>query len=129
MEANPLNKRVMARMRRWCRQKVTPATRERGLRKLAESVGLTSDALRARVRRLAAKRGMDYPLMRAQACHHREAERADRRAVRAAWRADRIEKGRIALARGASWDEIARIFGVCTAEGALQWWARNAPEE
>ena len=102
-----------------------PRKRERQLRKLADKVGLSSDALRAKARRWAKKAGMGYPLMRKPASQSREKEREERRSERRTWRDERIKQGETALARGADWAEIARLFGIKTPEGAAQWWRRN----
>lgn len=103
----------------------SPRRRERQLRRLAEKAGLSSDALRAKARRHARKVGRPYPLMRRPATGERDAQRDSRRAGREAWRAERLERGQQALARGADWSEIARLFDIKTAEGAAQWWKRN----
>jgi hypothetical protein len=103
----------------------TPRKREKQLRKVAEKVGLSSDALRAKARRFAKKSGGAYPLMRKPASQNREKEREDRRVTRRGWREERIKLGEEALARGADWTEIAKIFGIKTPEGAAQWWRRN----
>lgn len=103
----------------------TPRKRERQLRKVADKIGLSSDALRAKARRWAKKMGLSYPLMRKPASQNREKEREERRVVRRNWRQERIQMGEEALARGADWAEIARIFGIKTPEGAAQWWRRN----
>jgi hypothetical protein len=102
-----------------------PRKRERQLRKIAEKVNLSSDALRAKARRFAKKVGSGYPLMRKPATHNREKEREDRRVTRQQWREGRIEQGKEALAKGADWTEMARIFSIKTPEGAAQWWRRN----
>ena len=103
----------------------TPRKREKQLRKVAEKVGLSSDALRAKARRFAKKSGSSYPLMRKPASQNREKEREDRRVQRRGWREERIAIGTEALARGADWTEIAKLFGIKTPEGAAQWWRRN----
>jgi transposase-like protein len=103
----------------------TPRKREKHLRKLAEKLGLSSDALRAKARRHARKAGVTYPLMRKPASQSREKEREDRRVTRRSWREERIQLGAEALARGADWAEIATLFGIKTPEGAAQWWRRN----
>jgi len=103
----------------------SPRKRERQLRKVAEKVGLSSDALRAKARRFAKKMGMGYPLMRKPASQNREKEREDRRVERRGWRDERIKLGEEALARGADWAEIAKLFDIKTPEGAAQWWRRN----
>lgn len=103
----------------------SPRRREKKLQRLAEKEGLSSDALRAKARRWAAKNGLEYPLMRRQAVRHRDAERENRRAKRADWKDERLKVGAEALARGAGWKEIADLFGIKTAEGAAQWWRRN----
>jgi hypothetical protein len=103
----------------------SPRKRERQLRKVAEKIGLSSDALRAKARRYARKVGIEYPLMRKPASQSREQEREDRRVNRRSWKDERIGKGKEALARGADWTEIAQIFGIKTPEGAAQWWRRN----
>jgi hypothetical protein len=103
----------------------SPRKRERQLRKVADKVGLSSDALRAKARRWAKKSELSYPLMRKPASQSREKEREERRVSRREWRAERIKQGEEALARGADWAEIARIFGIKTPEGAAQWWRRN----
>jgi len=103
----------------------SPRKRERQLRKVAEKVGLSSDALRAKARRFAKKSGLHYPLMRKPASQNREKEREDRRVERRSWRDERIKQGEEALARGADWAEIAKLFGIKTPEGAAQWWRRN----
>lgn len=103
----------------------SPRKRERQLRKVAEKIGLSSDALRAKARRFAKKMGMGYPLMRKPASQNREREREDRRVERRGWREERIKLGEDALARGADWAEIAKIFEIKTPEGAAQWWRRN----
>jgi hypothetical protein len=103
----------------------SPRKRERQLRKVADKVGLSSDALRAKARRYARKVGIEYPLMRKPASQSREQEREDRRVNRRAWKDERIAKGQEAIARGADWTEIALIFGIKTPEGAAQWWRRN----
>ncbi|MFZ5482143.1 MAG: hypothetical protein ACOZNI_35610 [Myxococcota bacterium] len=102
-----------------------PRKRERQLRKLAEKVGLSSDALRAKARRWAKKMGLGYPLMRKPASQNREKEREERRTIRRSRRDERVQLGQAALARGADWSEIARLFGIKTPEGAAQWWRRN----
>lgn len=103
----------------------SPRKRERQLRKLADKVGLSSDALRAKARRWAKKAEVSYPLMRKPASQSREKEREERRTSRKSWREDRIKVGEEALARGADWAEIAKIFDIKTPEGAAQWWRRN----
>lgn len=103
----------------------SPRKRERQLRKIAEKVGLSSDALRAKARRHAKKLGLGYPLMRKPATLNREQEREERRVSRTTWREERMKKGEEALARGADWLELAQIFGIKTPEGAAQWWRRN----
>ena len=103
----------------------SPRKRERQLKKLAEKLGLSSDALRAKARRHARKVGSEYPLMRKPASQSREREREERRTHRRGWREERLQKGQEALARGADWTEIAQIFGIKTPEGAAQWWRRN----
>ena len=103
----------------------TPRKREKSLKKIAEKLGLSSDALRAKARRWARKAGAGYPLMRKPASHNREQERVARRSDRKNWRAERIALGASAMARGADWAEIARLFGIETPEGAAQWWRRN----
>jgi hypothetical protein len=103
----------------------SPRKRERQLRKVADKIGLSSDALRAKARRYARKVGIEYPLMRKPASQSREQEREDRRVNRRSWKDERIGKGKEALARGADWTEIAQIFGIKTPEGAAQWWRRN----
>jgi len=102
-----------------------PRKRERQLRKVAERIGLSSDAMRAKARRYAKKASIEYPLMRKAATHNREQEREDRRSTRQDWKADRIAKGKEALAQGKDWSELAEIFGIKTPEGAAQWWRRN----
>ncbi|HNC95704.1 MAG TPA: hypothetical protein PKW90_06245 [Myxococcota bacterium] len=103
----------------------SPRKRERQLRKIAEKVGLSSDALRAKARRFAKKVGNGYPLMRKPATHNREKEREDRRTTRSAWKDERIAKGKEALAKGADWAAMAVLFDIKTPEGAAQWWRRN----
>jgi hypothetical protein len=103
----------------------SPRKRERQLRKVADKLGLSSDALRAKARRYAKKAAIEYPLMRKPASQSREKEREERRVTRRSWREERIAKGKEALARGADWTEIAQIFGIKTPEGAAQWWRRN----
>jgi hypothetical protein len=103
----------------------TPRKREKQLRKLAEKLGLSSDALRAKARRHARKVGVTYPLMRKPASQSREKEREDRRVSRRAWREERLQRGAEALAGGADWSAIAEMFGIKTPEGAAQWWRRN----
>ncbi len=103
----------------------SPRKRERQLRKLADKVGLSSDALRAKARRHAKKLGISYPLMRKPASQSREKEREERRVTRRSWREERVEQGRKALAEGKDWATIAEIFGIKTPEGAAQWWRRN----
>ena len=103
----------------------SPRKREKKLRKLAEKLELSSDALRAKARRYARKAGIEYPLMRKRAVRNREREREDLRTVRRSWRDERLAEGEAALARGAGWKEIADLFGIKTAEGAAQWWRRN----
>jgi len=85
----------------------------------------TRDALRAKARRFAKKVGSSYPLMRKPATHNREKEREERRQTRSAWKDERIAKGKEALARGADWAEMAKLFEIKTPEGAAQWWRRN----
>lgn len=102
-----------------------PRKREKTLKKLAEKEGLSSDALRAKARRWAKASGLSYPLMRKQATKNRSEEREQQRAQRKAWRAERLKVGEEALARGADWAELARLFNIRTAEGAAQWWRRN----
>ena len=103
----------------------SPRKRERNLRKIAEKVGLSNDALRAKARRYAKKVGAEYPLMRKPATHNREKEREERRTTRQQWRESRVEEGKSAMNRGADWAEMAKIFGIKTPEGAAQWWRRN----
>ena len=103
----------------------SPRKREKALKKLADKEGLSSDALRAKARRYAKKAGASYPLMRKPASADRERERETRRATRKNWRAERIAQGVDAIARGADWAEIAKLFGIKTPEGAAQWWRRN----
>jgi len=103
----------------------SPRKRERALHKLAEKHGLSSDALRAKARRHARKLGVEYPLMRKPAMENREQERDEKRNERVKWRDERIKLGEEALARGADWTELAKIFGIKTPEGAAQWWRRN----
>lgn len=102
-----------------------PRKRERQLRRIAEKEGLSSDALRAKARRFARKSASEYPLMRKPATEARESERSRRREERAALKAERLAIGEKALAEGADWAEVARRFGIKTAEGAAQWWRRN----
>lgn len=102
-----------------------PRKREKTLKKLAEKEGLSSDALRAKARRWAKANNLSYPLMRKQATKNRSEEREQQRAQRKAWRADRLKAGEEALARGADWAELAKLFNIRTAEGAAQWWRRN----
>lgn len=102
-----------------------PRRREKQLKKLADKEGLSSDALRAKARRYARRAGLSYPLMRRPASENRDEERRTRRTARTRWKAERLNNGKAALARGADWGEIARIFGIRTAEGAAQWWRRN----
>ena len=103
----------------------SPRKRERQLRKIAEKVGLSSDALRAKARRYAKKMGSLYPLMRKPATHNREKEREERRQTRSGWKEERIAAGKEALAKGADWAEMAKLFNIKTPEGAAQWWRRN----
>ncbi len=103
----------------------SPRKREKQLKKLADKIGLSSDALRAKARRHARKVGTEYPLMRKPASQSREKEREDRRTQRKGWREERLAAGAEALARGADWTEIATLFGIKTPEGAAQWWRRN----
>lgn len=103
-------------------------TRERQLKRIAQREGISSDALRAKARRYARRMGLAYPLMRRPSETRRDVERAERRAARDAWKDERLRIGAEALARGADWAEIARLFGIATAEGAAQWWRRNHPE-
>jgi hypothetical protein len=103
----------------------TPRKREKQLKKLADRLGLSSDALRAKARRYARKAGISYPLMRKPASANREQERTSRRSERGQWREERLAAGKEALARGADWSEIAKLFGIKTPEGAAQWWRRN----
>jgi hypothetical protein len=103
----------------------SPRKRERQLKKLADKLGLSSDALRAKARRHARKVGAEYPLMRKPASQSREREREQRRTHRRGWRDERLKQGAEALARGADWTEIAQLFGIKTPEGAAQWWRRN----
>jgi hypothetical protein len=103
----------------------TPRKREKQLKRLAEKLGLSSDALRAKARRHAKKVGGEYPLMRRPASQSREREREVRRTERRGWREERLVMGEEALARGADWTEIAQLFGIKTPEGAAQWWRRN----
>lgn len=106
----------------------SPRKREQRLRHVAKKEGMSSDALRARARRYARRMGLDYPTMRERPSPARERDRRSRRAARAEWRAERLRVGAEALARGADWAEIARLFGIRTPEGAAQWWRRNQPE-
>jgi len=103
----------------------TPRKRERQLRKIADRLRLSSDALRAKARRYAQRQEIAYPLMRAEASHHREEERGARRNARAKSRDRRIKVGKAALAKGATWTDLAGLFGISTPEGAAQWWRRN----
>lgn len=102
-----------------------PRKRERALKKIADKEGLSSDALRAKARRYARSNGLEYPLMRKQATRHRSDEREQQRNQRKRWREERLAAGAEALARGADWAELARLFNIKTAEGAAQWWRRN----
>lgn len=102
-----------------------PRKREKTLKKIAEKEGLSSDALRAKARRWAKANGGTYPLMRKPATKNRSEERERQRAERKKWREQRLKDGEAALARGADWSEIAKMFGIKTAEGAAQWWRRN----
>ena len=103
----------------------TPRQREKKLKRLADKLGLSSDALRAKARRFARKEGMSYPLMRKPASEDREQQRQEKRSTREQWRAERIALGKEALARGAEWSELAVLFYIKTPEGAAQWWRRN----
>lgn len=103
----------------------TPRQREKKLKRVADKLGLSSDALRAKARRFARKEGLSYPLMRKPASGDREQEREEKRATRQQWRQERVNQGREALARGAEWAEIAALFDIKTPEGAAQWWRRN----
>jgi hypothetical protein len=103
----------------------SPRKRERNLKKLADKTGLSSDALRAKARRYARKTGASYPLMRKPATINREAERQRQREERQSWKSERIAQGKEALAAGADWAELARLFEIKTPEGAAQWWRRN----
>lgn len=103
----------------------SPRRREKQLHRLAEKLGLSSDALRAKARRYARKAGLPYPLMRRAAAEEAGDDKTERKAARDAKRAERIQQGQEALARGADWAELARIFGIKTPEGAAQWWRRN----
>lgn len=103
----------------------SPRKRERHLKRLADQLGLSSDALRAKARRWGKKSGATYPLMRKPASENREGERTTRRATRLAWRQERLDLGKAALAKGADWTAIAQVFGIETPEGAAQWWRRN----
>lgn len=103
----------------------TPRQREKKLKRVADKLGLSSDALRAKARRFARKEGLSYPLMRKPASGDREEEREQKRTTRQQWRQERIAQGREALARGAEWAEIAALFHIKTPEGAAQWWRRN----
>ncbi|MBM4367715.1 MAG: hypothetical protein FJ102_16000 [Deltaproteobacteria bacterium] len=102
-----------------------PRKREKTLKKIAEKEGLSSDALRAKARRWAKANNGSYPLMRKPATKNRSEERERQRAERKKWREQRLKDGEAAVARGADWTEIAKIFGIKTAEGAAQWWRRN----
>ena len=103
----------------------SPRKREKALKKLAEKDGLSSDALRAKARRYAKSAGQTYPLMRKQATKNRTEERERQRSDRKKWKEQRLREGEAALARGADWTEIAKLFKIKTAEGAAQWWRRN----
>ncbi len=103
----------------------TPRQREKKLKRLADKLGLSSDALRAKARRFARKEGVNYPLMRKPASEDREQERQQKRSTRDQWRTERIALGKEALARGAEWAELAVLFNIKTPEGAAQWWRRN----
>ena len=103
----------------------TPRQREKKLKRLADKLGLSSDALRAKARRFARKEGIDYPLMRKPASEDREQQRQSKRSTREQWRTERIELGKEALARGAEWADLAVLFNIKTPEGAAQWWRRN----
>lgn len=107
----------------------SPSERERVLAEFAEVRGSTSDAVRAAARRYANKYGLEYPRMRAPATHDRVGEREALRQKRAARNAERLRVGAEALARGATWAEIATLFGLGTGEGAYQWWKRHAAAE
>lgn len=100
--------------------------REVAIAKIALRENMNSDALRARARRYAARTGQRYPLMRQPAAENRADLRETRRAERQAFRDQRLQVGQAAKARGASWAEIAALFGIETPEGAAQWWRRNA---
>lgn len=104
---------------------VSPGKREQRLKRLSERTGLSSDALRAKARRWARANGKEYPLMRARPVPAAIQSRTESRAARAAWRAERARTGAEALARGASWQEIAAMWNLRTAEAAQQWWRRN----
>jgi len=106
-------------------RKDTPRRREKQLERVAARVGLSSDALRAKARRYAIRAGLEYPLMRRPSTESRETGRHERRQRRSAWKAERLRAGAEALAAGADWSALARIFGVGTPEGAAQWWRRN----
>jgi hypothetical protein len=86
----------------------SPRKREKQLKKLADKLGLSSDALRAKARRHARKVGGDYPLMRKPASQSRDKERQERRTQRRGWREERLRVGAEALARGADWTEGSR---------------------
>lgn len=105
----------------------SPSERERVLAEFADARGSTSDALRAAARRYATKAGLAYPLMRAPATHDRKGEREALRQKRTAWTEERLRVGAEALDRGATWAEVAKLFGLTTGEGAYQWWSRHAP--
>lgn len=107
----------------------SPSERERVLAEFAEVRGSTSDAVRAAARRYAIKYGLEYPRMRAPATHNRVGEREALRQKRAARNAERLRVGAEALARGATWAEIATLFGLGTGEGAYQWWSRHGAAE
>ncbi len=104
---------------------VPSGKREQRMKRLSERTGLSSDALRAKARRWAKANGREYPLMRARSEPTAIQYRAESRSQRAAWRAERVRTGTEALARGASWLEIATMWNLRTAEAAQQWWRRN----
>lgn len=101
--------------------------REDALARLAEKEGCSSDTLRARARRYAKKAGYAYPLMREPPGRFRSEQAEARQRAREAAYERRLRVGAEALARGADWGEIAKLFGIDTPEGAAMWWRRNQP--
>ncbi len=91
------------------------------LKEQAALFELSGDALRARLRRYLKPRGIAYPRQRQPGAFSRAATRKTRRAAIDA----RLDAADVIRAKGGSWVDVARAWGIKTGAGARQCYLRH----